>query len=32
MMAAEASAGGAPQVQFGKRRISAAATMRFTIE
>ena len=31
MMSAEAAVGGAPQIQFGKQRISATVTMRFAI-
>jgi uncharacterized protein YggE len=32
MMSAEAAVGGAPQIQFGKQRISATVTMRFAID
>ena len=32
MMAAEGAGGGAPEVQFGKQRISAAVTMHFAID
>lgn len=31
MLAAEAHAGGVPEIQFGKQRISASVTMRFAI-
>ena len=31
MLAAEAHAGGAPEIQFGKQRITASVTMRFAI-